>query len=178
MQDQVKDIDYLNSRFNYDSVNGVLTWKPRSDVPKWWNTKYANTSPSNTDKLGYLRAKMTRGDFSGYVSVHRICFFMYHGWIPEVVDHIDGDVQNNRISNLRPSDWKTNTWNRKANSNTRTGFKGVNAVRDRNKVITGYIAKIGHNGTREYLGYFPTPELASAAYQKREAELREEWSRK
>lgn len=178
MQKQVQDYDFLSSLFNYNAESGALTWKERSDVPKWWNTRYAGTSPKATDSLGYIRAKITRNGWSGYVSVHRICFFLYHGWLPEVVDHVDGDVQNNKIDNLRQSDWKTNTWNRTANNGTRTGFKGVNAVRDRNKVITGYIAKIGHNGKREYLGYFPTPELASIAYNKREKELREEWARK
>ena len=36
--------------------------------PKWWNTRYAGTSPKATDSLGYIRAKITRNGWSGYVS--------------------------------------------------------------------------------------------------------------
>lgn len=176
MQKQVQDYNFLSSLFNYNSESGVLTWKERNDVPKWWNTRYAGTSPTATDSLGYLRAKITRNGWSGYVSVHRICFFLHYGWLPEVVDHIDGDVTNNKASNLRQSDWRTNTWNREGNKKTETGFKGVKVIRKNGK-INGYTAFIGHKGNREYLGFFSTPEQASAAYNKRERELREEWVR-
>lgn len=178
MQKEVQDLEFLRSRFDYDEESGKLTWKKRTDTPEWWNTRYAGKEPSNRDKLGYIRAKITRGDFCGYVSAHRICFFLANEYLPEVVDHIDGNVANNKASNLRPATWETNTWNRIPNQSTRTGCKGVNAVRDRNKKITGYVSRIGHGGDREYLGYFPTPDLAREAYNKREMELRKEWVRK
>lgn len=177
MQKEVLDIDYLKSRFSYNEESGELRWKPRSDAPSWWNTRYAGKQPSNKDKLGYLRAKITRGSFSGYVSVHRICFFIGNGYLPEVVDHIDGDVTNNKLSNLRASDFRRNTWNRLGNKKTETGYKGVKVIK-KNGRINGYTAWIGHNGEREYLGFFSNPEAARDAYLKRESQLRSEYVRK
>ena len=175
MQKQVQDYEFLSSLFIYNKDEGSLKWKERNDVPKWWNTRYAGTSPTATDSLGYIRAKITRNGWSGYVSVHRICFFLHHGWLPTVVDHVDGNVKNNRAKNLRDSDWRTNTWNRAANKETETGLKGVKVIRKKGK-INGYTAFIGHDGIREYLGFFHSAELAGQAYRKREKELRDGWS--
>lgn len=181
MQKQAQDLDLLNRLFNYDQLTGALTWKERCDVPQWWNTRYAGKKPTNADSLGYLRVKITANGFSGYVSVHRICFYMAHGFLPKVVDHINGDVQDNRTENLRASDWKTNTWNRSANKGTLTGKKGVAAIRyqkgKKKGQVAGYKASIGHNGERIYLGYYPDPESAYEAVREKELELRSEWAR-
>jgi len=176
MQKPVRDLEFLNSIFNYNQETGILTWKFRKDVPGWWNGRYAGKEPSNRDKLGYIRAKITRGKFSAYVSVHRICFFLANGFVPEVVDHIDGDVSNNRASNLRAATFERNTWNRIPNVGTATGYKGV-SVSSKNGVVCGYVARIGHGKIREYLGIFKTPEDARDAYNKRELELRPDWVR-
>jgi len=186
MQDFVKDLDYIKSRFNYCSESGTLTWKPNYTYPAWWNTKYAGTSPSNTDKLGYIRAKLTRvvnGEkISAYVSCHRICFFMHNGWLPEVVDHIDGNKKNNKSNNLRAADMQKNSWNRFGNKDTATGYKVVSINRYRkgsNKgEIYGYIARVRQNGKCEYLGVFPTAELANDAARKKEKEVVGDWMRK
>lgn len=178
IQPPMNDLDYIKSRFNYDSGSGILTWKEHPDGIAWWNGRYAGKPPTATDALGYLRAKISYGEWAGYVSVHRICFFIYHGYLPEVVDHIDGDVRNNSIDNLRAANWQSNTWNRDANRGTKTGYKGVHIIKPRTKGSKiGYVAKIGHNGDREYLGYYDTPEEARDAYLKREQELRSEYAR-
>lgn len=44
--------------------------------------------------------------------VHRIIFYLHHGYLPDVVDHINGDVDDNRIENLREVTVQQNTWNR------------------------------------------------------------------
>ena len=175
----------LNRLFEYFPIAGKLIWRERNDVPKWWNTRYAGTEPTSTCKLGCLRAKITilDGDtrWSGYVAVHRIAFFMHYGYLPEVVDHINGNVKDNRACNLREASWLTNSWNRAPNAGTLTGYKGVKAIRHNrgpNKgEISGYAAMLGHKGERIYLGYYPTPEQARDAVLAKEAELREEWQR-
>lgn len=176
MQEQVRDIEFIRSIFEYNPETGVLLWSKRNDVPSWWNTRYSGKAPTARDKLGYLRAKISRDGWSGYVSAHRICFFIYHGYVPDVVDHIDGDVGNNKIGNLRAADFKTNTWNRGGNKGTETGYKGVKVIRKKGK-LSGYVALIGHDGKREYLGFFKSAEDARDAYIKREGELRVEYAR-
>lgn len=182
IQPPMRDLQYIKSRFDYDPETGLLKWKPVADNSSGWNTKYAGTYPSATDSLGYIRAKITLGEWSGYCSVHRICFFIHNGYLPEVVDHVNGDVKDNRACNLRAADFERNTWNRKPNEGTLTGRKGVNAIKYRgggpsHGSICGYTARIGHGGDREYLGFFRDYESASAAYDKRELELRAEYVR-
>lgn len=177
----MNDPEFIMSRFDYSPDTGVLSWKAREDCPAWWNTRYAGTIPSATDSLGYIRAKITYQGWSGYVSVHRICYLMHHGDLPDVIDHIDGDVKNNRIANLRSSNSNQNRWNSLGNKDTITGLKGVNVIKytkgPRKGEHCGYAAHIGHNGKREYLGFFRDAESAGAAYLAREKELREEYAR-
>lgn len=33
--------------------------------------------------------------------VHRIIFLMHHGYMPQIIDHIDNDKLNNKIENLK-----------------------------------------------------------------------------
>jgi len=56
---------------------------------------------------------------------HRIIFVMHFGWVPETVDHIDGDPSNNKIENLRAATKSQNQHNRKQNKNCVSGVKGV-----------------------------------------------------
>ena len=143
---------------------GILTWKPNNNYPPWWNTRYSGTSPKSKDKLGYLRAKITRNNKSSYVSCHRICFFIYHGWLPELIDHINGDVSYNRISNLRASNAQNNALNRKGNSKTKTGLKGVSVIYQRDgKSICGYTARSRICNKNKYLGFFKSKEAAGQA---------------
>lgn len=185
MQDFCRDLEYIKSRFSYNPETGVLIWKPCYSYPAWWNTKYAGKQPTAKDKLGYMRAKITRivdgVKFSSYVSCHRICFFIHNGWLPEVVDHIDGDVSNNRASNLRAADMEKNSWNRNGNKCAEVGFKGVYVSRYRKGKmkgeIYGYIGTVGHKGKKIYLGVFATAEAAGEAVRLKEEELRSEWVR-
>ena len=79
------------------------------------------------------------------------------------VDHINNIKTDNRIENLR---WASHSDN-SANSTWRniTGFKGVTVNGDK------YQAKIYHNGVRECLGTYITPEEAHTAYIIRAREL-------
>lgn len=181
-QPPMNDLPFLRSIFEYDPDSGELTWKVRADVPKWWNTRYAGTQPLATDALGYRRAKITYGTWAGYVSVHRICYLLANGVLPQVVDHINGVVTDNRKANLRAANEMSNAWNRAGNRGTATGFKGVNVIRYRKGpnagAICGYTAKLGHGRQREYLGFFKSAEEAAEAYTRRESELRDEVMRK
>jgi len=177
----MNDIDFLKSIFIYDEIEGTLSWKRRDGVPEWWNTRYAGAKPKAVDALGYIRAKITYKEWSGYVSVHRVCFLLHNGYLPKIVDHIDGDVKNNKASNLRPVNDMTSAWNRKANSGTATGMKGVSVIKytrgPSKGGICGYASSIGHNGKREYIGFFKTASEASDAYRAREIELRSDYVR-
>lgn len=57
--------------------------------------------------------------------VHRVIWLMSYGWLPEVVDHKDGDPLNNSLHNLRAADYSTNNMNRRTDTRNKTGVKGV-----------------------------------------------------
>lgn len=77
-----------------------------------------------------------------------------------IVDHIDGNPLNNRRSNLRVADKRTNAQNMKSNIGTTSKFKGVCWDKARNKWRANI--KIGDKQT--HLGRFVTEKEAAIAY--------------
>lgn len=78
----------------------------------------------------------------------------------EIVDHINGDRLDNRRSNLRIASKSLNALNSPKNK----GFY----FRNQNKK---WHARIKFNKIEKHLGFFDTPEAASAAYQKAKKEI-------
>jgi len=96
---------------------------------------------------------------------HRVIWMLSNeSYIPDgmIVDHEDGDTQNNSPSNLRICTPTESSLNRSVQCNNVTGLKGVvfNSSRKGNK----YRAKIHVNGKEMYLGIFPTANQAHEAY--------------
>ena len=74
------------------------------------------------------------------------------------VDHIDGDITNNRRHNLRRATPRDNARNRRAHSRSKTGMKGVYI--DRKK----YRAMITVDYNQAHLGMFENMIDAARAY--------------
>jgi hypothetical protein len=95
---------------------------------------------------------------------HRAVYLYHHGYLPELIDHIDQDRTNNRVDNLRPADKSINKQNSKAHGKIK--LLGVT------QLPTGkYMARIGKGGTRRYLGVFDRADDAAAAYNQAAAVL-------
>jgi hypothetical protein len=82
-------------------------------------------------KNGNLAGNMLKNGY-GLVSVkgkrigiHRVIYAMHHGFMPEIVDHIDGNPSNNNIQNLRPATKSQNGMNQKLSAKNTSGYKGV-----------------------------------------------------
>ena len=50
---------------------------------------------------------------------------MFYGELPELLDHIDRNSENNRIENLRHADKKINSINRGLQANNKSGHRGI-----------------------------------------------------
>ena len=87
---------------------------------------------------------------------HRVIFLMQHGYLPKVVDHIDGNRYNNKIENLRATDQSKNALYARKKSHNTSGVKGVHFHRICNK----WWARISIDGKRKSLGLFDDLELA------------------
>lgn len=95
---------------------------------------------------------------------HRIIFAMHHGYMPDEVDHIDGDSLNNRVENLRECTRSQNSMNRPAKSDNVTGLKGVS--RRKRSYGYAYRASIWVDGKSIPLGVYKTPEEAHEVYKE------------
>lgn len=92
--------------------------------------------------------------------LHRLVFLHVHGWLPDQLDHIDGDKSNNRVENLRPCDSSQNAGNAKLMCHNTSGYRGVSLNRNSGK----YHANITVFKQFVYLGRFNTAEEAARRY--------------
>ena len=102
----------------FEYKDGVLFWKIR---PAMRNHIGDVVGGTNGTKQPYLRGRYKEHRFM----VHQIVFLMHHGFIPECVDHIDGNIQNNRIENLRQATKAQNAYNQKLHTNNKSGHRCV-----------------------------------------------------
>ena len=92
---------------------------------------------------------------------HRLAWFWHHGvWPKDLIDHVDGNKENNKIENLREATKSTNGFNRGKEKTNRTGFKGIVFYKPYGK----YMARITVQRKSTFLGYYDTPEDAHQAY--------------
>ncbi|ARQ94894.1 putative HNH endonuclease [Acinetobacter phage WCHABP5] len=94
---------------------------------------------------------------------HRVKFYLAHGYLPKVVDHINGQRTDNRLTNLRAATYSLNNHNTHNRKNA-TGVKGVYLKHRYGK--TRYRAKIVVQGKGIELGLFDVLADAKAAYDK------------
>jgi hypothetical protein len=138
--------DYLD----YDSLTGLLTWKKQrgrinvGDVVR------------NIGSNGYIRVQFMGKRYSA----HRVAWYLMTGEWPKLdIDHINGEILDNRWSNLREATKLQNQHNKKMSKSNRSGYKGVYLTK-RHK----YRSRIRVNKKELFLGYYDTPEEAHDAY--------------
>lgn len=99
---------------------------------------------------------------------HRIAWFLFYGeWPNNIIDHANGIPTDNKIENLRISNFSLNASNRKLDSSNKSGKTGVYLEKKSGK----WVAVISENGKRTRLGYYPDKEAAYAAYKEKSLQL-------
>lgn len=133
---------------HYAPSTGVLTWKRTGRVA------------GSLDQEGY-RAISVRG--SGY-RAHRLAWLHYHGeWPKGVIDHINGQKDDNRVANLRDVSILDNSLNSRPGPiahNKTSASRGVSWQPSRRK----WLASIQANGKSRTIGRFDTEAEAAEAY--------------
>jgi hypothetical protein len=99
------------------------------------------------------------------LKAHRVIFMLHHGWCPLILDHINGDRDDNRIENLRMSDYNSNNMNARGNRNTTSKYKGVS--KDTRNPKNPWKAQIQYNKKKYAIGNYRTEEEAAKAYDDR-----------
>jgi hypothetical protein len=156
---------FLRECFRYDPETGLFWWKqrpnshfPTEEVAYYWNLRHGGAAAfQSADKDGYLRCEVVFEGSRMHLRASRVAWKMHFDEEPEMVDHRDLDVANNRLANLRASDRFGNRHNAPGHR-THDLPKGVS--RDRGK----FRAKGGYKGQIFRLGSFDTPAEAHEAY--------------
>lgn len=117
------------------------------------------------EKIGYIEKKSGRiriSFWSVQYFAHRLAWIYEYGDIPDglMIDHIDGDRQNNRIANLRLVTHSENMQNIHCPPKNKHGLRGVQFCKHKKK----FRAVIRVNDVRKHLGYFDCADKAHAAY--------------
>ncbi len=103
---------------------------------------------------------------------HRLIFLMHHGYLPEMVDHINGVRTDNRIENLRAVTPQQSAFNTSKHKRNTSGYKGVSFSKQKGK----WAATICYGGKHTHCGFFNTPEEAGRAYEAAAERLFGEYS--
>lgn len=139
--------EYLKKLFYYD--DGWLYWK-EDRGPKKVKDKKAGSIVKTT---GYWRVCIDNKSYA----LHRLIFLYHHGNLPSHLDHINGNILDNRIENLRPASLSQNCHNSRRYKNSKSGVKGVFWAPSKNK----WIARIRMNRKNVFLKYCDTLEEAT-----------------
>ncbi|MFC4924551.1 HNH endonuclease [Delftia deserti] len=157
--DQTSDGDISAERlrrlFHYDPETGIFT------------RKFCGTRGRIGTKAGGLHTSQGKRyrsiNIDGrFFKLHRLAWLYVHGeWPKGVIDHIDGDGENNSLSNLRDVTPTINSQNiRAVRRRTLSGYLGVSWSSEKK----AWFAYIKVDKKRQYLGYFDDPEVAHQAY--------------
>lgn len=159
-----KDLTQEKVKELFEYKDGILYWKIR---------------PSNSAKSGSIAGYVNKP--SGYIKTtikgclllnHRIIFLYHNGYLPDRIDHIDGDITNNRIENLREVTHSQNLQNTKTPSNNKSGVKGVSWSKHASK----WYAQVRLKGKVVWCKYFSELDDAAEAVRQARVKYHEEYT--
>lgn len=148
-----------------EEIGGYL-WPGFKYSPQTGNL-YRSYNGGRTAKRGIVGVKNSSGylhfGYKGhYYRNHRVIYEIMVGLRlgkNDIVDHINGNINDNRWSNLRKTNSRGNSQNKKIHRE-KNKLPGWNF----HKASGKYISQIYSNGKQKYLGIFNTPEEARSRY--------------
>jgi hypothetical protein len=144
--------DEIDSLFVYSEVTGGLLWKNTV------SNRIAGTLAGSPNKKGHWVVQINEKLYR----IHNLVWILFGNNIPEnfIVDHIDNDPLNNRISNLRLATHSQNLLNSSKRENKSSIYKGVHW----NKQSNSWRASIRINERVKYIGNFKDEYSAHLAW--------------
>lgn len=168
----------LRSLLRLDPETGRVFWLQRgpecfkegvrqANACAIWNARYANREAMTARLASGYRVGAV---FNRLIRRSHAVFALHHGrWPIDHVDHIDGDIENDRPSNLRDATHSQNMQNRIGNRVSRSRFKGLAWLPKRNRWIV--------RCATEYCGVYLCEEEAARAYDRRATAMFGEFAR-
>lgn len=151
--------ELLRKLLRYEPDTGELFWRGRTpdmfeDTARSaeWKCNSFNSAFSGKMALGCTsRNGYKSGNIWGRpYSAHRVIWAMVHGEWPNQIDHINHDILDNRIQNLRNVKIRDNNKNRTMQANNKTGVCGVSWGKKERR----WKAQIGIDGVTTLLGCY------------------------
>lgn len=114
----------MKEHFTREEASQFIEYHPESGMFR--RKKFAQRGKTDfrgrVDHKGYLRTQVAGKP----VLCHRLAWLMHYGsWPQGEIDHINGDRQDNRISNLRVCTHQQNNHNQPLRKTNTSGVKGV-----------------------------------------------------
>lgn len=158
-KEEIKVIESLIKRIVIDSERGKIIWlKPKSKIVK------SGDLSGGLENNGYRIINYTFQNKKYRIKAHRLIFYKEYGYLPRIIDHINGNKDDNRIENLRECTFSENCYNSKISRCNKSGIKGVRFRPE----YKSWVAQITVNGEQIHLGSFKSKEAAIKA--RKEAE--------
>ena len=132
------DQDLVKNLFDYK--DGVLYWKKTGE------------KAGTRHHTGYTQINVKNKLYNA----HRLIFILHYGYLPETVDHIDGDRANDSIENLRPATWSQNLQNMRIRGSNKSGSKNVSWDKEKRK----WVVQLSINKKQTHIGRYDDLELA------------------
>ena len=147
-------LEELKGVLSYDGASGIFTWAKHMSPSARAGNQAGSIYPN-----GYRVIAVDRRDYGA----HRLAWLFEHGaWPAGVIDHINGDPADNRISNLRDVAQTSNSQNQRRPHKDKKSCQLIGATWD--KSLGNWKAQLTHQKKTIYLGRFATAEEAHAAY--------------
>lgn len=146
-------------RLDYDRTTGIFRWKTRVSQ----QSRSGDIAGTTHKTAGYVYIGLTVNGVTKSFFAHRLAWLLSSGsWPMGVIDHIDGCKTNNRLVNLRDTDFRTNAQNIRSafTTNKSSGLLGAHYHKSKRK----WAAEIHINGRNKHLGYFTSAEAAHNTY--------------
>lgn len=144
-----------------NELKSIVHYNPETGNFTWIDPSKRHAADGFCGTINKSRAKRYRQMMINYsvLKCHRAAFLYMDGYIPEQVDHINGNGLDNRWSNLRASSAQHNAWNQRRPEHNTSGVMGVYWSKDHN----AWRVNPRKDGKRRHVGYFKKFEDAESA---------------
>lgn len=151
-------VKQLKELIEYDRFTGVILWRKNKARAVKGNLA------GSLDSGGYLTIKINQNKYQA----SRLAWFYVNGSFPiGVIDHINGDILDNRLCNLRDVTPHDNARNRKIYNTNTSGICGVSWCKKWNK----WVVKISKNKVSINIGGFGSLFDAACVRKSKEIEF-------
>lgn len=167
--------DSRHERFimlTYEKAHKLLEYLPNGELKRKITTSPRAKVGDIVGNIGKRGYKYFSIDGKKYYN-HRIIWFLHYGFIPNYIDHIDGNKVNNKIENLRSCNLTQNICNAKTRKDNTSGYKGVSWFKPYKK----WKARVHIYGKEYHLGYFSEKQDAIEVVKKARNKIHKEFAR-